>query len=272
MLLFVIVFLGGFFLKKKKTEEIPQIEAQIREYKGYTRMIGKEEYEFYKSLVERENPEEEDQSVLKEKTKEYANRVNAVFYIGNRLGLCQPYSFENLKLLMEQENDVRQAKIASGEKIYGLEKFTLDIYFQYQMDNLEIEICDYLHQNADKAMENRAKEYYAQEENQVAVRSKVVYEVTLNGERETVTADREQLNFLGKADMGLADFLETGKVNDVYQDWHDNQNRQVVVKQVEEEIGKFENNKDVVIYNYIRTKLYPNLIQIVAEQNPVQFE
>lgn len=167
VLLFAILLLGGFFLKKKKTEEMPQIEAQIREYKGYTRVIGREEYEFYKSLAERENPEEE---------------------------------------------------------------------------------------------------------NQVAVRSKVIYEVTLNGERETVTADREQLNFLGKADMGLVDFLETGKVNDVYQDWYDNQSRQVVIKQVEEKVGKFEDNKDVVIYNYIRTELYPDLIQTVAEQNPVQFE
>lgn len=272
VLLFAILLLGGFFLKKKKTEEMPQIEAQIREYKGYTRVIGREEYEFYKSLAERENPEEENQSVLEEKAKEYANRANAVFYIGNKLGLCQPYSFENLKLLMEQENDARQAKIAGGEKVYGLEKFTLDIYFQYQIDNLEIKICDYLHQNVDKAMEHDAKAYYAREENQVAVRSKVIYEVTLNGERETVTADREQLNFLGKADMGLADFLETGKVNDVYQDWYDNQSRQVVIKQVEEKVGKFEDNKDVVIYNYIRTELYPDLIQTVAEQNPVQFE
>ena len=37
-------------------------------------------------------------------------------------------------------------------------------------------------------------------------------------------------------------------------------------------MGKFEDNKDVVIYNYIRTELYPDLIQTVAEQNPVQFE
>ena len=45
-----------------------------------------------------------------QKVKEYINSVNAVFYLGEKLGLCEPYSFGEMKLRMEQENASRKAK------------------------------------------------------------------------------------------------------------------------------------------------------------------
>lgn len=185
---------------------------------------------------------------------------------------CAPYSFEHLKLQMEQENNSRKVKIANGEKVYGLEEFTLQTYFQYQLDQLEIAICNYLQQNTDEAMIKAAKEYYEEDENKVNIRSEVVYEMAQDGEKETITANREQLNFLGKSDMGLADFLETGNVNDVYHDERDSKEREVIIKAIKNETSGFEENKDAVIYSYIRTELYPEMIQTVAENNPTEFE
>lgn len=246
--------------------------SQIKDYKGYTRIVSREEYQFYKSFVEKENPEEKDLQYLDKKTREYANYVNAEFYLGSKLGLCAPYSFEHLKLQMEQENNSRKVKIVNGEKVYGLEEFTLQTYFQYQLDQLEIAICNYLQQNTDEAMIKAAKEYYEEDENKVNIRSEVVYEMAQDGEKETITANREQLNFLGKSDMGLADFLETGNVNDVYHDERDSKEREVIIKAIKNETSGFEENKDAVIYSYIRTELYPEMIQTVAENNPTEFE
>ena len=173
---------------------------------------------------------------------------------------------------MEQENDSRKVKIANDEKVYGLEKFTLQTFFQYQLDNLEIAICNYLQQNTDKTMIKAAKKYYEEDENKVNIRSEVVYEVTQDGEKETIKVDREQLNFLGKSDIGLADFLETGNINDLYRDEKDSQEREVIIKEIKNETSGFEENQNAVIYSYIRTELYPELIQTLAENNPAEFE
>ena len=268
-----MLFLIGFLIKDVVgKEKIPKIVSQIKDYKGYTRIISQEEFQFYKSFVEKQNPKEKNQQYLDKKTREYANYVNAEFYLGSKLGLCAPYSFEHLKLQMEQENDSRKVKIANDEKVYGLEKFTLQTFFQYQLDNLEIAICNYLQQNTDKTMIKAAKKYYEEDENKVNIRSEVVYEVTQDGEKETIKVDREQLNFLGKSDIGLADFLETGNINDLYRDEKDSQEREVIIKEIKNETSGFEENQNAVIYSYIRTELYPELIQTLAENNPAEFE
>lgn len=271
--LLAMLFLIGFFIKDVVSKEkIPMVVSQINDYKGYTRIIGQEEFEFYKSFVEKQSPKEKNQQYLNRKTREYANYVNAEFYLGSKLGFCTPYSFEHLKLQMEQENDSRKVKIANGEKVYGLEEFTLQTFFQYQLDQLEIAICNYLQQNADKDMIKAAKKFYEKDENKINIRSEVVYEVTQDGEKETITADREQLNFLGKSNMGLADFLETGNINDLYLDEKDGQEREVIIKEIKNATSGFEENQDVAMYNYIRTELYPKMIQTVAKNNPAQFE
>ena len=72
--------------------------------------------------------------------------------------------------------------------------------------------------------------------------------------------------------MGLADFLETGNINDLYHDEKDNQEREVIIKDVKYEVSGFEENQDAVIYSYIRTELYPEMIQTVAENNSAEFE
>lgn len=271
--LLAMLFLIGFLIKDVVgKEKIPKIVSQIKDYKGYTRIISQEEFQFYKSFVEKQNPKEKNQQYLDKKTREYANYVNAEFYLGSKLGLCAPYSFEHLKLQMEQENDSRKVKIANDEKVYGLEEFTLQTFFQYQLDNLEIDICNYLQQNTDKAMIKAAKKYYEEDENKVNIRSEVVYEVTQDGEKETIKVDREQLNFLGKSDIGLADFLETGNINDLYRDEKDSQEREVIIKEIKNETSGFEENQDAVIYSYIRTELYPEMIQTLAENNPAEFE
>ena len=271
--LLAMLFLIGFLIKDVVgKEKIPKVVSQIKDYKGYTRIISQEEFQFYKSFVEKQNPKEKNQQYLDKKTREYANYVNAEFYLGSKLGLCAPYSFEHLKLQMEQENDSRKVKIANDEKVYGLEEFTLQTFFQYQLDNLEIGICNYLQQNTDKAMIKAAKKYYEEDENKVNIRSEVVYEVTQDGEKETIKVDREQLNFLGKSDIGLADFLETGNINDLYRDEKDSQEREVIIKEIKNETSGFEENQDAVIYSYIRTELYPEMIQTLAENNPAEFE
>ena len=159
----VIVSLILFFSIKGKEQEMEAQEtvlSQIDSYRGFVRVISEEELEFYKYFVERELPQPVEEETLLALTKEYANKVNAAFYLGNKWGLCEPYSFENLKLRMEQENLERKVKLEEGEVIYGLEEFSLEIYFEYVMDNLELSLKTELEAKADAEIMNLAKTYY----------------------------------------------------------------------------------------------------------------
>lgn len=246
--------------------------TEIEEYRGYTRVVGQEEYDFYAAFVKRDLPKETSQNELEEKIRSYINEVNAVFYLGNRLELCEPYSFPALQLRMEQENASRQIRLQQGETVYGLQQFTLQTYFQYTMDNLQISIQRYLEEHADAQILEMAKAYY--EKNQEAFRSRteVVYEVSMNGKVETMTADSAMMSTLGKADTGLADFLTAAEVGDIYEDIRDGMDRTVVLKDITYGEEGFENNRELILYSYVRNELYETVVELVAKNNPVEFE
>lgn len=53
--LLAMLFLIGFLIKDVVgKEKIPKIVSQIKDYKGYTRIISQEEFQFYKSFVEKQ--------------------------------------------------------------------------------------------------------------------------------------------------------------------------------------------------------------------------
>lgn len=264
-----------FFLICRNTgdsENIPSLLGTIESYQGYTRVISQEEYEFYEYFVERDLPEEVSAEELEEHVKDYAGEVNAVFYLGNKLDLCEPYSFEMLKLRMEQENASRQAKLQQGEVVYGLEQFTLQTYFQYTMDNLQTSLQQYLEENADEEILEMAESYYEKHREEFRNRTEVVYEVTLDGETETLTADVDMLSVLGKTDAGLADFLGSAEIGDSYEDEKAGLKRKTVLKKITYNKEGYENNAEMALYRFVRNELYETVIEQVAKNNPVEFE
>lgn len=254
------------------SEKSSSLLKKLDSYRGYTRVISKDEYDFYEYFVERDLPEEVSAEELDELVKEYAGKVNAAFYLGNQLDLCEPYSFEALQLRMEQENALRQVKLQQGEVVYGLEQFTLRTYFQYTMDNLQASLQQYLEENADKEILEMAEAYYEEHKEEFRNRVEVVYEVTVDGVTETLTADVDMLSILGKTDAGLADFLGIAEIDDTYKDVKNYQERTVVLKEVTYSEEGYENNADMALYRMVRNELYENVIENAAQNNPVEFE
>ena len=264
--------LFGMSVTKKDSEEKKGLLEVIENYKGYSRTVSKEEYDFYSYFVERDLPEKVSVEEFDQLVKAYANEVNAVFYLANRIGFCEPYSFEVLEMRMQQENTKRQIQLEEGEVIYGLEQFTLETYFQYTLDNLQASLQGYLEEYADEEIMNLAKEYYQTHEEKFIYRKEVVYEQTVDGVTETLTADVDMLSFLGKSDTGLADFLGIAQVGDTYADDRNDQDRRVTLKEITYSEKGFENNGQMALYLLIREELYEEVINMVAENNPLEFE
>jgi hypothetical protein len=246
--------------------------AVLDSYRGYSRVVSAEEYEFYEYFVKRDLPGAVSAEELDALVKEYANEVNAVFYLGNRLGFCEPYSFETLQFRMEQENTKRQLQLEQGEVVYGLEQFTLRTYFQYTVDNLQASLEGYLEANADEEILERAKAYYEAHEEEFTYRKEIHYDQSLDGVTERLTADVDMQGFLGKADMGLADFLGIADVGDVYEDDKDGKARRVVIAKIIYSDKGYENNADMALYRLVTNELYDEVIKNTAKNNPLEFE
>ncbi|MDD7026046.1 MAG: hypothetical protein PUI46_02970 [Lachnospiraceae bacterium] len=271
ILLLFVIFLCSGCRKEKQGMEAGNLVDKIQEYKGYIRVVEQEEYDFYTYFVKRDLAEETGPEEMEKKVQEYANEVNAVFYLGNRLNLCEPYSFELLQMRMEQENNRRKIKLEKGEVVYGLEEFTLQSYFQYEMDNLKMNIRKFMEEHVDNEIRKKAKDYYNTNPVLFQRREAVTYEVIRGKERERVTANRQQLDFMGKADKGLGDFLETAEPEDTYEDVQNGEKREILLKEIQYSQEGFEHNEEAVLYTYIEKELYPSLIRMVAQNNPVEF-
>lgn len=271
-ILLILSLILIFVIKKDNSEEKENLLDTVRGYKGYIRVINQEEYDFYKYFVERDLSEEITEEELDEKVKEYTNEVNAIFYLGNKLGLYEPYSFERLQIRMQHENDERKIKLDQGEVVYGVQQFDLNTYFQYELSNLELSIQTYIFENCDDEMIKQAEEYYYAVAEESKTKESVTYEETISGVTETKTADRTQLNFFGKADMGLADFFERAEVGDTYEDIQNGETRSVTVKDIQYIEPDFEENMATAVDGYIQAEIYPELIDEVAKNNPVEFE
>ena len=268
----LIVLFGLTLISCRKNEENSTVLKTINSFQGYTRVVSAEEYEFYRYFVERDLPGKVSDEELDRLVKKYASEVNAVFYLGNQLGFCEPYSFELLKFRMEQENTNRQLQLEEGEAIYGLEQFTIETYFQYTMDNLQAKLQGYLEEHADEEILKLAKDYYENHEEDFIYRKEVVYEQTLDGVSETITADVDLLSFYGKADIGLADFLGTAREGDTYKDDRDGKERRVVLKEITYSEKGYKNNEKMAVYLLIREELYDKVIEDTARNNPLEFE
>lgn len=272
VIIIALLFRGDKKENKQEVREVETVLSMIDSYRGYIRIVSTEELEFYKYFVERDLPEPVTEEELLSLTKDYANRVNAAFYLGNRWGLCEPYSFEALKLRMEQENTERKIKLEQGEVVYGLEEFTLDIYFQYVMDNLQSSLQGQLEADADKEILEMAEQYYTEHSEDFVYRKEVVYDQFLNGKKETLTADVDMLSVLGKTDTALADFLQMADASEIYEDVIEEGERRVVLKEITYSEEGYENNAEMALYRLVRDELYDSVIDMVAKNNPVQFE
>lgn len=255
-----------------KSEKTPGLLDKIDSYKGYIRVISQEEYDFYSYFVERDLGEEVSEEELRTLVEAYAAKVNAVFYLGNQLELCEPYSFEAMQLRLEQENASRQAKLDEGEVVYGVQQFTLNTYFQYTMDNLQASLMGYLEENADREILKMAEKYYEAHREDFRSRTEVVYEQQLGGVTEMITADADMISYFGKSDPGLADFLGGAEIEDVYEDETNYEPRTIVLKEISYSKDGYKNNAEMALYRLVRNELYDSVIETVVKNNPVEFE
>lgn len=265
-----IVALAGFIIIPDE-EKQPGITEQILAYSGYSRVIGQQEYDCYEYLAKREMDDVSDKALLAHHTKYLAQTANAQFYLGNKLGLYGPYSFENLQEQMKHENAERAMKKEQGQAIYGPEVFDIYTYYQYVSSNLEVDIIDYLASSADASMLAKARTYFEENKKDYNHPEQVVYSLSENAKSEVYTIDWRQLISLESADSQLAHFLKEGSDNQEWSYVFGSLKRNVKIHSVTYVKTDFEQQKAYIVSDFLKDGYYKELLQEVAKNNPMSF-
>lgn len=259
------------FLIIPHEEKQPGITEQIFSFSGYTRVIEQQEYDFYEHLARRQMDDLNDSERLAQKTRELAQTANAQFYLGNKLGLSGPYSFENMQLQMKHENARRKMNKEKGEAIYGPESFDIYRYYQYVTSNLEVDLIDYLAKHSDKSLELKAKSYFEKNEMNYTRPDRIIYSISENGSTEEHTLDWRQLNSLEKADPELGGILKTGSENQEFAYTYGSMQRKGKILSATYVPTDFEQQKTAIVSDYLKSGYYKELLQEVGKNNPVAF-
>lgn len=247
------------------------ITEQVLSYSGYTRVIGQQEYDFYENLARREMDDISDSELLSQKTIELAQAANAQFYLGNKLGLIDPYTFEGMQEEMRHENARRKIDKENGQPIYGPESFDIYSYYQYVSSNLEVDIIDYLARHADEPMLTKARGYFEENKRIYDHPEQIVYSLTENGTSEEHTIEWRQLGTLENADPELAQILSEGSENQEFSYSFGDMERSGQIISISYVKTDFDKHKTSIVSDYLNSGIYKEMLQVVAKNNPVAF-
>ncbi|MBC5738054.1 hypothetical protein [Lawsonibacter faecis] len=247
--------------------------AELSSYQGAIRTVGREEYNFFSDYVKKNLPAAGSGEAQEQLTRDYINKVNAKFSLGNHLGVCSPFEFAAMELRMEQENTIRGAKADSGETVYGVTGFTLETYFRYLESTLEEDILNYLVEYADQDMLEQARVYYDAHRSSFEQLVSITYELEENGEATTETLSSAGMRTLEKGDETLAEFLYNAQPGETldYQS-PDGAPRHAALVDAVYEIPGFDDAVSAAVHAWLNVEVMDALYETVAENAPVAFD
>lgn len=98
--------------------------------------------------------------VLADKTMDALTQRHGVYAIAKEKGYVEDSSFTKLNERFERENKNRELLKEQGKPVYGLAKFTLGLYIEYESDVLQKKYCDDINNEGMRIVEEESKNYY----------------------------------------------------------------------------------------------------------------
>lgn len=277
IILIVIGFALFVLLSGKSEPDAGKIQTELigdLQLSGYSRTIGKEEFAFYGDIVRRELEDRTDTEEIDRRARAYAGEMNAQFYLAEKLGVMQPFSFEQLQAQMEQENASRARKKERGETFYGPTKFDLTGYYLFTTSNLRLQLTEALADRAGRRTKAGSKEFYEKNIDRYVARDDITYTVWEQGtqDKQTHTVTLSDLRTLEKLDEDLLRILTDYKKGASFAYEKDGVALEGVIDDKVLEYKPYEEIQMIVLQEYIDAELFDPLIEQIAADNPVSFE
>ena len=259
-ILIAVILLMAFWNRNQNLTE--QLEA----LQGGSRQADAAETAFFRAQLEDLVPPGLTEAELSEKTLQYMNDVNAAFFLGSRLGICSPFTLADFSAELDAEN-VRRARMAeTGEVFFGPDRFDLRSYFNYRYSTLMSSLSNWLIENRDADLTDRAREFYKEQKDSFRELVRVDYELTDEQGTEEYSVQPEDFRLLERQDSELLEALSRSGIGErcALSDGRS-------VRKIHEEYEQlsFEQNEEYVLQAYLMSGGLQSLIRAIASGNPV---
>ena len=270
VVLLLLVALAVFLIWQANCQQGPSVMGQLRQITGNTVTVGKEESDFYRLMAQKAMEQQGSQATNSGDGGTYASKVYAQFLVGERLGICGPYSFESLQAEMAQENQNRKSQKDQGEKLEGPVQFDLTEYLPYRLDQVEDASVEKLIENPSSVLLANSKAYWEANQDQFAVVREVQVEMTSDGSTIQRTYKKADLNQLKDSNPQLYELLSGTREGQTFEYEYDGETIEGKVLSVRKETATYEEVTQQVLFSYMKAVEYPQLISLLTQNNPVQ--
>lgn len=237
---------------------------------GEKRKADPEEIAFFQEQVER-NVSDLSEEELEKATLQYMNEVNAVYWMGSELGICDPFDFSQLQKEWKEENQERESKEQSGEVYYGPDSLSLDVYFPYKYSALQSDIVREILDHRDEELVEDARKFYEENPEAFTKVTAVTYQSTVEGETTEYTITSDQFRAFGQSNPQLMDFLAMAEDGDEITINSGATEHLVKKLGVTTEKVAFEENERTVVEMFLSHERFAEWIQQIAEKHGVEF-
>ena len=229
------------------------------------RTISSDEYAFFAKLAEKQDLGTDEASI-----KKYIAEINAEFYLGSQLDVCEPFNYQVHSYRTEAENKDRAMKKLNGQLYYGPDSFSEESYFEYLHSRLRSDILTWLVAHRDADMTKAAHKFFDRNEKRFAAIKKVTYEVTKNGVTEQKVLEDTMFRTMGQSDPTLMDALEKGEIGEE-RVLKDGTGRTVKKLDVVTEVTPFEDQVPYVVELWLNNEVLDRLIESIAANSSLVF-
>lgn len=98
--------------------------------------------------------------VLADKTIEELLRIHSIYNIAKEKGYIDSEDYTDFLARLNNENNIREQTVKEGKPVYGLSKFTEDLYLEYETDRIQKFYCNDLSNEGMQIPKEESKKYY----------------------------------------------------------------------------------------------------------------
>lgn len=98
--------------------------------------------------------------ILADKTIEELKRIHGIYEVAKEKGYVDSVEYEDFIMRLNNQNKLREQSIKKGKPIYGLSKYTEDLFLEYETDCIQKAYCNDLSNEGMYISLQDGKEYY----------------------------------------------------------------------------------------------------------------
>lgn len=168
----ILLILGAFMLLKNRSNLKLEISSVKIHEDEYINTMNRKKYDVSQYFIEKYGAKitndfwktdfngEYPYKVLADRTIEELLQIHGVYEVAKEKGYIDSIEYKDFIERLNNENDIRNKNMKQGKPVYGLSKFTEELFLEYETDKIQKAYCNDLNNEGMEISLEDGKKYY----------------------------------------------------------------------------------------------------------------